>query len=87
VRVVAHLVVACVAFELVVLSRMQHDALSEHLDQVFDGFKVPEVGAVFGLGVDKQLAATDHLVSQLAEELEYVFLVQVVFVDVVDHAN
>jgi hypothetical protein len=44
-RVVAHLVVACVAFELFMLRGMHHDALSEHLD----GFKSPEVVAVFVL--------------------------------------
>ena len=61
---------------------MQHEELYEHIDQVLMGFKVPDAGAVLDLGVDEQLAATDHLVSHLAEEPEYVSLSQVVFVDV-----
>jgi hypothetical protein len=63
------------------------DALLEDLDQVLDRLEVPEVGAVLGLRVDEQLAARDHLVGQLAEQLQDVLLVQVVLVDVVDHAD
>jgi len=87
VRVVAHLVVACVALELVVLSVVQRDALAEHLNEVLDGLLLPEVGAVPCFRVDEVLAASDHLVGQLAEELEDVLFVQVVLVDVVDHAD
>jgi hypothetical protein len=87
VRVVAHLVVACVALELVVLSVVQRDALAEHLNEVLNGLLLPEVGAVPCFRVDEVLAASDHLVGQFAEEFEDVLFVQVVLVDVVDHAD
>jgi len=49
------------------ISTVKPDALSEHLNEVLDGFLIPKVVAVFGFGVDKVLAASDHLVGQLAE--------------------
>jgi len=62
-RVVAHLVVACVFFELVVVSSVEADALLEDLDQVFDGRVVPEPAAIERIRVDKNLAACNHLVG------------------------
>jgi hypothetical protein len=63
VRVVAHLVVACVFFELVVLSSVEADALLEDLDQVFDRRVLPEIAAVLRIFVDEDLAACNHLVG------------------------
>jgi len=63
VRVVAHLVVACVFFELVVVGSVEADALLEDLDQVFDRRVVPEVAAILCIGVDEDLAACNHLVG------------------------
>lgn len=63
VRVVAHLVVACVFFELVVVSSVEADALLEDLDQVFDRRVVPELAAVQRIRVDEDLAACNHLVG------------------------
>jgi hypothetical protein len=67
VGVVTHLVVACVFVELVVLSRVEVDALLEDLDQVFNGHKVPEFTRILRLGVDEDLAAGDHLVREFSE--------------------
>lgn len=85
--VVAELVVGRVLAELLALGGVQRDALLEDLDEVFNRRVLPELRAVLGPRVDEQLAAGDHLVGQLAEQLHDVLLVQLVLVDVVDHAD
>jgi hypothetical protein len=67
VSIVAHLVVTCISFKLFVIRTVKPDTLFKHVNEVLDWFKFPKIVATFGFRVDEVLAASDHLVGQLAE--------------------
>jgi len=60
--IVAHLVVASVFLELVMLSSIEADALLKDINQIFNWRVGPKIASVLRLGIDEYFTASDHLV-------------------------